>query len=603
MFRPHLRSACSVAVRPPRSRLGLERLEERSLLAAGLQSATLDLSGVQVDPASYDTSRILVRFTDPEALSVFPGTRIGEQLPLVPGAYVIDLDPGVTVEQALALYQASGGVVQAEADLQLSTSWTPNDTRFGDQWFLNNTGQAGGTRGIDIKATGAWNLTTGTYRTTVAVLDSGIDYAHPDLYLNIWLNQGEIPATRRRNLTDVDRDGLITFADLNNAVNIGPGKITDINRNGFIDGADLLAPMTLTVNGADAGTGGWADGDSRDGDTWVDDLVGWNSNANTNQTLDDYGHGTHIAGTIGATGNNSAGVTGVNWRVQLMPVKFFNAKGAGSISQFIAGLDYVLAKGVKISNNSWNDSGYTPILYEAVKRARDKGHLFVAAAGNNGRNTDISPAYPAGFNLDNVVSVGAVTRQGQMASFSNYGATSVDFVAPGVEILSTNPGKSYGPRSGTSMATPVVAGVAALVWGLRPEWNYRQVINWLAQTATRLPALTGKVGAGLINADAAVRVPARSSPQPGSTVVVIAAPAVVAGGSAASAAALPATPGPASAALPAPTTGVATRETAPATPAVPVIDAYFSLVSAALSASERRRGPARLFDPAGEGDW
>lgn len=507
-------SPCRATPPPaPRRTFRLEQLEERSLFAAGV-ATTIDLPEVQVDPTRYVDGHILVRFRTPAAAAALPGTSLGPAIPLVTGGFQVDLAAGTTVDEAVQAYRHSAAVVWAEPDYQLVNSWVPNDPRFPEQYNFNNTGQAGGTAGADIRAVSAWGVTVGSKRLPVAVMDSGIDYTHPDLYLNIWINQGEIPATRRAKLTDVDGDRTITFYDLNNPINIGPGKITDLNKNGYIDGGDLLKPMDRTATGADAGTGGWADGASQDGDRYVDDLVGWNSNADTNNPYDDYGHGTHLAGIIGAIGNNGVGVAGVNWQVSLVPVKFFNANGAGSVLQFIDGLDYALAKGIKISNNSWNDSGYTPVLYDAVKRAQAAGHIFVAAAGNNGRNTDTAPAYPAGFDLDNVVAVAAVTRTGALAGFSNYGAASVDLAAPGVDVLSTTPNKGYNIRSGTSMATPQVTGVIALVWGLRPEWTYRQVIAWVMQTATPTAALNGKVMAGLLNANAAVRVPPRGTVMP-----------------------------------------------------------------------------------------
>jgi serine protease len=327
----------------------------------------------------------------------------------------------------------------------------------------------------------------------------------------------------------VDRDGLITFRDLNNPINIGPGKITDLNGTGFIDAGDVLKPMVKDNLGNDTGAGGWANGVSEDKDKYVDDLVGWNFVNNTNDPFDDYGHGTHVAGTLGAMGNNGVGVAGVAWQAQLVPVKFLNSSGAGAISWAIAGIEWAVSKGIKISNNSWNDSSYTQILYDAVRNARAKGHIFVAAAGNQNRDADLNPAYPAGFNLDNVVSVAATDRSDKRASFSNYGKTSVDIAAPGVDVLSTNPNKNYGNRSGTSMSTPQVAGVMAMVWALRPEWTYQQVINWVLSTADRVPALAGKVASGRLNAAAAVKVPPRNGPQPplvrAASVTVTSAPA------------------------------------------------------------------------------
>ncbi len=496
-------------VRPqgrPRT-LRLERLEDRSLPSAA--TPTLDLSGVHVDPAQADPSNILVQFRPGSTPVALPGTTLGQSLDLVPGLYEVSLAPGTSAARALADYRRNSSVLVAQPNYRLDASWVPNDPQFAQQWDMRNTGQGGGTAGADIHAADAWGVATISKRVPVAVIDSGIDYTHPDLYLNIWINQAEIPATRRVNLRDTDGDGLITFRDLNNAVNQGPGKITDLNGNGFIDGGDLLTPMTKDALGRDTGKGGWADGISEDGDKYVDDLVGWNSNANTNKPFDGFGHGTHLAGIIGAMGNNGVGVAGVTWQAQLVPVKFFDDSGVGTVSQFIAGLDWALAKGIKISNNSWTDPSDSDLLFEAVSRARAAGHIVVAAAGNNARNLDSAPTYPAALNLDNVVTVAATDRNDKLAGFSNWSPSSVDIAAPGVDILSTTPWGRYGLRSGTSMATPHVAGVLAMVWALRPEWSYRQVIDWVLQTADRLPSLNGKVASGRLDAAAAYRVPPR----------------------------------------------------------------------------------------------
>jgi len=400
----------------------------------------------------------------------------------------------------------------------LSVAWRPNDTRYAEQWDYHNTGQLGGTVGADINAESAWSVTTGSMRTVVAVLDSGIDYTHPDLYLNIWINQKEIPPSRRANLIDIDGDGLITFRDLNDRRNQGAGKITDLDGDGRITGADLLRPMVKDAAGRDTGRGGWADGISNDGDKYVDDIIGWNFSNNNNNPMDAYGHGTHVAGTVGAVGNNGVGVTGVAWRTQLMPVRFFNGNGEATEDQYIAALEYSIAKGVKISVNSFTDSGYSAAMAAAVKKAQLAGQVYVAAAGNGGNNNDLSPTYPADFPYDNIISVGATDRKDALTPWSNYGKTAVDIAAPGVDVLSTNIG-SYGFRSGTSMATPHVAGVVALVWALRPEWNYRQVINQVLGTGEDLLGLRGKVAHGRLDAGAAVRVPPRTGPQPSSATV------------------------------------------------------------------------------------
>src|SRR5262249_52570843 len=188
----------------------------------------------------------------------------------------------------------------------------------------------------------------------VGLSDTGIDYPHPALDPNIWTNQKETPASRRANLLDVNQDGVITFRDLNDPRNRGPGKVQDLNGNGYIDANDLLAPMVKDAQGRDTGQGGWADGVDQGGNGYIDDIVGWNTNANNNRPFDDHSHGTHLAGLIGAVGNNGLGVSGIAWDVQLMPVKFLNGSGSGSVTQFIAALNYAVANGAKISNNSWS---------------------------------------------------------------------------------------------------------------------------------------------------------------------------------------------------------------------------------------------------------
>jgi subtilisin family serine protease/subtilisin-like proprotein convertase family protein len=374
----------------------------------------------------------------------------------------------------------------------------PNDPRFGEQWDWRNTGQNGGTPMDDIHAPQAWDVTTGNRRIVVSVMDTGIDYNHPDLYQNIWINQAEIPLTRRSHLVDVDGDGLITFADLNNPINQGAFKITDVNHDGRIDAADILAPMVLDAQGHDTGLGGWAyPGNTLDGDTaHPNDFVGWNFVDNNNKPYDDNSHGTHVAGTIGAMGNNGLGVAGINWQTSLMAVRFLNGDGNGSLGNFIDGLNYAVAHGARISNNSWSGADNSQVLYDAINNARAHGHVFVAAAGNDGTNTDVNPAFPSSFNLDNIVSVAASDRNDHLAGFSNYGAATVDLAAPGVDILSTTPFSSYSVFSGTSMATPHVAGALALVWGLHPTWSYRQVINQVLNTVDRIPALQGKLVTG-----------------------------------------------------------------------------------------------------------
>jgi subtilisin family serine protease len=478
------------------ARLALEALEGRLLPSAS--PPLIDLSSLVVKPGSYDQTNILVEFRAGSTPAALPGTKLDRPLPLVSGLYEVGLAPGTTVTDALAAYRADSLVLRAEPDYLLGVSSVPNDPQFVNQWALRNTGQSGGTLGADVHATNAWDVSKGSTAVTVALMDTGLDYDHPDLYLNVWLNNAEIPLSRKANLIDVDGDGLITFRDLNDPRNQGPGKITDVNGDGRIDAGDILAPMVLNAQGQDTGQGGWAyAGNTLDGDTaHPNDFIGWNFASNTNDPMDGYGHGTHVAGILGAVGNNGVGVTGVEWVGQLMPVKFLDDTGNGTISNFILGLNYSVAHGAKISNNSWVGASNSQVLLSAIQAAQSKGQIFVAAAGNDSANNDVTPTYPAGFKLDNVVAVAATDANDNLASFSNYGPTSVQLAAPGVNILSTIRGGGYGLDTGTSMATPYVTGAMALVWGQHPNWNYKQVIAQVLSTVDKLPSLTGKVATG-----------------------------------------------------------------------------------------------------------
>jgi len=404
----------------------------------------------------------------------------------------------------LTTTEHSSGEMQIQYDGPSLTS-IPNDPRSAEQWSFHNTGQNGGKPGADIGARRAWAVSTGSTAITVSVMDTGVDYTHEDLYLNIWINQKEIPPSIRARLVDVDGDGLITFRDLNDPRNIGWGKARDLNGNGYIDADDILRPMSQ---------GGWEDGIDNAGNGYIDDLIGWNFVDNNNKPMDTFGHGTHIAGTIGATGNNQVGVTGINWVSQIMPIRFVDGQGNGTIASYIQGLNYAVANGARISNNSWTGATASALLTEAVENARAKGHILVAAAGNSGTNIDQSPLYPAAFNLNNVVAVAATNRSDQLSDFSNYGARTVNIAAPGEGILSTRLGGGYATNSGTSMATPHVTGALALVWARNPNWSYTQVINQVMTTATRLSSLTGRVASGRLDVGAALGAPVISSVAP-----------------------------------------------------------------------------------------
>ena len=242
-----------------------------------------------------------------------------------------------------------------------------------------------------------------------------------------------------------------------------------------------------------------------DGNGYVDDLNGWDFAYGDNNPSDVDGHGTHTAGTVGARGNNALGVVGVNWQVKLVALKFLDDTGSGYSSNAILAMQYANRMGIKVSNNSWGGGGYSQALFDAINASKANNHLFIAAAGNSNINNDSTPHYPSSYNLDNVISVASITSTDARSSFSNYGATSVDLGAPGSGILSTTPGNTYSSYSGTSMATPHVAGAAAMIAGLRPAWTYGQVRDAILKTTRPLPALAGlTVTGGTLDLAAAV---------------------------------------------------------------------------------------------------
>ena len=384
-------------------------------------------------------------------------------------------------------------VVSFALEQSISISATPNDPSYlsGAQADMNA-----------ISAPSAWDVTTGSAKVVVAGIDTGIDYTAPDLYQNIWINQAEIPPSRMKNLVDVDADGLISFRDLNSPINQGAGKITDLTGHGHIDASDILQPMVKDANGNDTGGGGWVDGVAWDGDTaHPNDLIGWNFVTNTNDPMDDEGHGTHTAGTIGATGNNGVGVAGVDWTVSLMALKFISASGQGTDLAAAQAIQYSALHGARVSNNSYAGSDPSTDIETAIQHAQSLGDIVVAAAGNSSSNNDApsSPSlanYPSSFPEDNIIAVAALDQNNNLAAFSNYGKTTVDIAAPGVNIVSTYPGAGYTTMSGTSMATPHVTGVVALLFAKHPNWTYTQIINQIYNSADPNSSLTGKVSTG-----------------------------------------------------------------------------------------------------------
>ncbi len=311
----------------------------------------------------------------------------------------------------------------------------PNDPLFHTQWALNNLGDNGGKQRADLDALEAWQTTQGSEDVVVAVLDSGVDYTHVDLKANMWFRPENIPAY-------VD-DQLGTFNDLN----------------------------------------------------------GYNGTDNIADPMDDNGHGTHCAGIIGAEGNNGEGVTGINWKVKIMPLKFLGRGGFGSTNDAIEAINYAFDRkkkgvNVRIISASWGSTSKSKALEDTIRAAGEAGILFVAAAGNNSSNNDRWPHYPSNYDLPNVVSVAALDRTDSLASFSNYGIKSVHVAAPGKEIPSTWLNDDYREASGTSMATPYVSGVAALIVANEPGISMEKLRERLLGSVDKIDPLEGKVETG-----------------------------------------------------------------------------------------------------------
>jgi subtilisin family serine protease len=391
----------------------------------------------------FDPNSVLLKFKSfaspaqkRNAHALINGQKI-RKYTLISGLEHIRLGQGQSIVNVINRLRKLPFVERVEPDYVLRTN--TNDTFYKLQWGLENTGQdINGITGVinaDIDADEAWTKTTGDASFVVAVIDTGVEYTHADLANNIWTNTGE--------------------------------------------------------------TAG--DGIDNDGNGYVDDIHGWDFYSADSDPMDADGHGTHVAGTICAEGNNGLGVSGVAWQCEIMALRFLGPNG-GFTSDAIAALDYAVRMGVKVSNNSWGSGGYSQSLYDSIQLAGTKGHLFITAAGNDGSNTDSTPHYPASYNLKNIISVAATDNKDQLAGFSNYGASSVDIGAPGVNILSTMLSVYYW-GSGTSTAAPYVTGVAALIFVTHPNWNHIQVKNQIYNTVRPIQALNGKtVTGGVVNA-------------------------------------------------------------------------------------------------------
>ncbi len=406
----------------------------------------------QVPEAGFVAGEILVKFDNAVSSDIRHdlhrslGSHRLRRLPL-PGWELVRLPRGATVAQGVAAYEARPEVTLAEPNYLYQLRATPNDPSLGELWGLHNVGQSvagvSGTADADIDAPEAWDISRGDASVAVAVVDSGVDYQHPELSGRIWTNPGET----------------------------GAGKETDLLDNDF--------------------------------NLYFDDWRGWDWVDDDNAPQDPVGHGTHVAGVIGAAGNNAQAITGVNWDVRIMPLRVLDSNGMGTGADVASAFRYAADKGARIVNASFGGPNISQAVRDAIKTSSNT--LFVFAAGNGnqdgiGDNNDATPDYPCALTEPNIVCVAATNQSDALAGFSNYGPSSVDLAAPGTTILSTVPG-GFLYASGTSMSAPFVAGVAALGWASTPSAGQTTIKDALLNGVDPKPSLSGKlVTGGRLNA-------------------------------------------------------------------------------------------------------
>ena len=504
------------------------------LLAVAAASAPSARAGEFDIP--YHPTRIIVRYkpgataaAKEEARAAVTGARSRWRSRITPGLEIVEVPEG-QVPAAVLAFRQQPSVLYVEPGYRITLFDTPNDPDFGKLWGLHNTGQTvngvGGTYDADVDAPQAWDVWQGSAWCVVAVMDTGVDYSHPDLYRNIWINQGEIPRTIYSQLTDVDSDGWFTFVDLNDSAN--GGYVTDVNQNGYIDGGDILNLV------ADHG---WADEFDNDGNGYEDDIVGWDAygngfvpdrDPNPSGSAGSAPHGTRVAGVVAATGNNSEGIVGLARGCRIMAIKFGDEDGNVFLPDALPALDYLIANvvryNVRVSIHSWSTPQWQPTclelfpqsLYDKFAGLHGTGqHIAVAAASNydpdpgnchNRLDNDNYPLFPANFGvtwdysyrslhvdgLDSVLSVAATTNEDELWLYSRYGANTVHLGAPGANVYSsyfTGPSglRAYGYAfdDGTSFAAPHVAATAALLWSRFPAWTMHQVRDRVLSTARK----------------------------------------------------------------------------------------------------------------------
>jgi thermitase len=361
----------------------------------------------------------------------------------------LETNKGLT-DKALSNFAANPNVLYVEPNYIITLDKVkggeevpaPKDPSFKKQWGMKNDGKNGsifstGLAGEDINVLRAWSITKGSKDVKIAVIDTGVDYTHPDLKSNIMINEAEL--------------------------NGKPG-VDD------------------------------------DGDGYVDDIYGYDFANKDADPQDGHGHGTHCAGNIGAV-HDGAGIAGVMANVKILPVKFLSDSGSGETIDAIAAIDYAIKRGVNVMSNSWGGGEREQSLEDAIKAAEAAGITFVAAAGNESSNNDTTDSFPANYDVSNVISVGSFTSAGAKSSFSNYGLKTVHVTAPGSNILSTYKKGGYTTMSGTSMATPHVAGVIGLLLSQEPNLTPAQIRERLVQTSVKTSKLqTASLSGGRVDA-------------------------------------------------------------------------------------------------------
>lgn len=411
-------------------------------------SANAALLPPQANTNAFRPDRILIKPraavspVDLDQLQRANGDFVRRRYSSIGNLQVMQLPAGRSVAQALQTYRNSKLVEYAEPDYIVSGARTPNETWYfdGSQWPLYNWGQLGGTADCDIDAAEGWNLAVDASSILVSVIDSGARVTHQDLAANLWVNPGEIPG------------------------------------NGIDD----------------------------DDDGYIDDIHGINAITGSGDLTDEFGHGSHVAGILGAVGDNGVGMVGTAWKARMMICKFLDPQLQGAVSDAIECIEYSRIHGAKIVNASWGGSTSSAFsstaLRDAIDSLRQAGIIFVAAAGNfTLDNDDSSNAFfPASFDLDNIISVAATTRDDDLAHFSDYGLNTVDLGAPGYIVLSCWSGSDsdYRTDDGTSMSAPHVAAACALAWTLAPSSTYQQIIQRVLAGVDPIPALSGKCRTG-----------------------------------------------------------------------------------------------------------